>query len=125
MTLIGYRRLAILALLLDAVLLGLTWQLAMKCAINRADERGTWLAIRDFERSRELAVRSEPEAAVGILYQVAYLPPPRANAPLERIIERERERQVREIIEYLRKRTGEDLGSDPAKWIQKYSGRGE
>jgi hypothetical protein len=118
---IGYRRLTILLLLVVLGLLGLSWHLALKCAMHRADEQWTWLTIRDFQRSRDLAARSQPEVAVQILDQIAHLPPPRTNRPLDRIVEHERARQVDDLIEYLRKTTGEDFGDDPAKWIEKYS----
>jgi hypothetical protein len=32
----------------------------------------------------------------------------------------ERASAIREVIAYLRKKTGEDLGDDPQKWIEKY-----
>jgi hypothetical protein len=121
MTVVGYRRLTFLLLLLVAGLLVLSWQLALKCSMYRADERAIWLTVKDFQRSREFATRSEPKVAVQVLDQIAHLPPPRTNRPRDRIIESERARQVHDVIEYLRKTTGEDLGDAPAKWIEKYS----
>lgn len=121
MTVIGYRRLTILLLLVIVGLFGFAWHLVLECARYRADERGAWLTVRDFQRSRDFAERSEPKEAVQVLDQIAHLPPARTNGPLDRIIENERARQVRQLIEYLRKTTGEDLGDDPAKWIEKYS----
>jgi hypothetical protein len=120
MTVIGYRRLTIVALLSVAALLGVAWHLLMKGAIQQADEMATWRGIMMLERSRDYALRSEPRVAAQTLYEIAYLPPPRTNGPLDWIIQRERQRQAHEIIEYLRKRTGEDLGDDPAKWIENY-----
>lgn len=123
MTVVGYRRLTLLLLLIVLGLVGLSWQLALKCVMYRADERATWLTIRDFQRSRDFATRSEPKVAVQVLEQIAYLPPPRTNRPRDRIIESERARQVHDVIAYLRKTTGDDVGDDPAKWIEKYSRR--
>ena len=123
MTVIGYRRVTILALLLIATLLAVAWHLAMKWAIQQADERDSWGAIVGYGRSRDQALRSEPGVAAQELYIIACVPPRRTNSPspLLRMVERERERDIRDVIAYLRTKTGEDLGSDPAKWIEKYS----
>jgi hypothetical protein len=39
------------------------------------------------------------------------------------MVERERTNTFHEIIAHLRAKTGEDLGDDPEKWIQKYAVR--
>ncbi|HXT39331.1 MAG TPA: hypothetical protein VN887_04845 [Candidatus Angelobacter sp.] len=123
MTVIGYRWALILACLLVVALLALAWHLAMQSAVQQADERGVWSAIVDYGRCRDEAFRSEPERAVEQLYIIACLPPRRTNSPgpLLWIVERERDRDIREVIAYLRTKTGKDLGDDPAKWIEKYS----
>jgi len=66
---------------------------------------------------------TSPEQAVEQLYIIACLPPRRTNdlSPLLRIIERERDRDIHDVIAYLRTKTGGDLGDDPAKWIERYS----
>lgn len=120
MTIIGYRRATILAFLVVAGLLGVTWHLLMKCAIQQANERDSWSAIVGYGRTRDVALRSEPKIAAEMLYSIAYLPARRTDTPLERIVDRERDRDIHLVIEYLRNKTGEDLGDDPAKWIEKY-----
>ena len=40
---------------------------------------------------------------------------------LDSLVERERSNAVQIIISYLRTKTGEDLGNDPEKWIEKYA----
>ncbi len=124
MTAVGYRRVVIVSGIVIAGLLALAWQLAMKAAILQADARDAWSAIVDYGRSRDAAIRSDPREAVQMLEIIATLPPRRTNhsSPILRMVERERDRDVRDVIEYLRKKTGEDLGDDPAKWIEKYSG---
>ncbi len=77
--------------------------------------------IKDLDRSRDFAIRSEPTVAAEILYQIAFLPPARTNDYLDRIYEYERQKHVVEVIEYLRNETGEDLGGDAVKWIEKYA----
>jgi hypothetical protein len=122
MTIVGYKRVVILASLFIVALLALAWHLAMKRAIQQADERGAWLAVADYGRSRDRALRSEPGVAAQELYIIASLPPRRTNSPsyLLRMVERERDRDIRDVVAYLRTKTGEDLGDDPAKWIEKY-----
>ena len=121
---IGYRRIVIASGIAVVGLLALAWELAVRSAIQQADARDAWSAIVDYGRSRDAALRSAPREAVQMLETIATLPPRRTNhaSPVLRMVERERDRDVRDVIEYLRKKTGEDLGDDPAKWIEKYSG---
>ncbi len=123
MTVIGYRRVLILACMLIVSLLALACHLAMRSFTQQADEREVWSGIVDYGRCRDAALRSEPERAVEQLYIIACLPPRRTNSPspLIRMLERERDRDIRDVVAYLRTKTGEDLGDDPAKWIEKYS----
>ncbi len=123
MTVIVYKRVLVLACLFIVALLALAWHLTVKRAIQQADERGAWLAIADYGRARDRALLSEPRAAAEELYIIASLPPRRTNSPsyLLRMVERERDRDIRDVVAYLRTKTGEDLGDDPAKWIEKYS----
>jgi hypothetical protein len=43
------------------------------------------------------------------------------GSQLDRMVERERTLAVRDIISYLRTKTGQDLGENPEPWIQKYA----
>ena len=122
MTASGYKRLMILSFIAAVGFLGLAWHLALRNAVQKADEMATWTTIANFDRARDFALHSEPRLASELLYQVAYLPPPRTNTgPLDMIVEQERKRAIGEIIEYLRKRTGDNLGDQADKWINKYS----
>ena len=105
------------------MLVATVWNLALKSAIQRADARGAWDAIADYGRCRDTALRSTPEQAVEQLYIIACLPPRRTKdlSPLLRMVERERDRDIHDVIVYLRTNTADDLGDDPAKWIEKYS----
>jgi len=116
----GYKRLTVLLAVVIVVLLGLVWHLNMKFQIQRWDERDTWSAIRDFEMRRNMALRAEPKEAVEILDTIVQLPPRQSTNSLGRIIEHERAVAIRDVIGYLRKKTGEDLGDEPQKWIEKY-----
>jgi hypothetical protein len=122
MTIIGYKRVAILTSLLSVALLALAGYFAIKSANHQDEEQGAWSEIRDYGKWRDAALQSEPEGAAWMLQIITTSPRRTTNSPspLVRIIERERERDVRDVIEYLRRKTGEDLGDDPAKWIEKY-----
>jgi hypothetical protein len=125
MTVIGYKRVAILTSLLSVALLALAGYFAIKSADHQDEERGAWSEIVDYGKWRDEALQSDPEGAGWCLHTITWSPRRTTNSssPLVWIIERERERDVRDVIEYLRKKTGEDLGDDPAKWIEKYSAR--
>ena len=46
-----------------------------------------------------------------------------AGFRLDRMVELERTAAARDIVAYLRTKTGEDLGTSPEAWIQKYAKR--
>jgi hypothetical protein len=120
MSITGYKRLTVLLAVVVVVLLGLVLHFTMKFQIQRWNERDTWSAIRDFDMRRDAALRAEPKGAVEFLDTIVQLPPRQGTNALGRMIEHERAIAVRDVIDYLRKKTGEDLGDDPAKWISKY-----
>jgi hypothetical protein len=76
------------------------------------------------EEMRAKALRSNPSEAVDFLeYATNYYPSGTKqvqDSRLDRIVERARDRSVREILADLRVKTGKDLGSDPQKWIEAY-----
>ncbi len=77
-----------------------------------------------FANMRSKALESDEAGAVGCLnYVVNYYPSgskQEAGSRLDRMVEQERALAERDIIAYLRAKTGEDLGADPEAWIQKY-----
>src|SRR5689334_844028 len=101
MTIVGYKRLTIVSFLLLAGLLGFTVHLAMKCSTQRADEGRAWGVIWNYGSCRDLALRSDPATAVSMLRLITSRPR-RTNTPLDLIVQRERERVIHEVIEYLR-----------------------
>jgi hypothetical protein len=93
-----------------------------------------WLKIRVafaseqtqiFEEMRTQALQSDAAGAAGCLeYVVGYYPSgskQEAGSRLDRMVERERALAVRDILAYLRTKTGQDLGESPEAWIQKYA----
>lgn len=120
MSITSYKRLTVLLTVVIVVLLGLVWYFSVKFQMQRFDERDLWSGIRDFDRMRDMALRSEPKDAVEILDTFATIAPRQGTSPGEMIFEHERAADIREIIGYLRQKTGEDLGDDPKKWVEKY-----
>ncbi len=93
-----------------------------------------WLKIRVafaseqtqiFEEMRTQALQSDATGAAGCLeYVVGYYPSgskQETGSRLDRMVERERALAVRDIVAYLRTKTGQDLGESPEAWIQKYA----
>ena len=78
-----------------------------------------------FDEMRTRALQSDAAEAVGCLeYVVDYYPSgskQETGSRLDRMVERERTLAARDIVAYLRTKTGEDLGASPEPWIQKYA----
>ena len=80
-----------------------------------------------FEEMRTQALQASPSDAAGYLqYVVHYYESGSKQEPgsrLDRMVERERRLATRDIMAYLRTKTGQDLGESPEVWIQKYAER--
>jgi hypothetical protein len=80
--------------------------------------------IATFQEMRDKALRSSPGEGVSCLsYVVNYYPSgtkQQTGSHLDRLVERERQRVVAEILADLRARTGRNLGDDSATWIRAY-----
>jgi hypothetical protein len=78
--------------------------------------------IETFYDLRSKALQSDTDEGVQCLANVLGLFPSgtmqETGSPLDRMVERARESVAREIVAYLRKKSPEDLGEDPEKWIQ-------
>jgi len=83
--------------------------------------------VHIFDEMRDQALHSDASGAAGCLeYVVSYYPSGTKQEPgsrLDRMVETARSQSVREILAYLRTKTGEDLGNDPEAWIKKYAKR--
>jgi hypothetical protein len=74
------------------------------------------------DSTRDCALRSEPAEAVEFLYKLqGPMPgsPPVSNID-SNIMELERKRALKDVIQYLRAKTGKDLGDTPGPWIRQY-----
>ncbi len=108
----------------------LFFALAMVGATAEVTYDHAWLSIQasfaneqteTFDEMRAKAVQSHPENAVKYLeYVVDYYPSGTKQVQgfrLDHIVERARQNAIREILAYLRVKTGIDLGDDPQRWI--------
>ena len=95
-----------------------------------------WLTIRVawaegqtaiFEEMLDTALPGDAHIAAECLgYVEVYYPSGSkqvTGSRLDRIVERERTRASRRIIDHLRSKTGQDLGANPNAWIEKYGTR--
>ena len=119
MSITSYKPLTLLLAAVIVVLLGLVLYFAFKFQAERVEQRSIYNTIYTFDRQRFMAVHSEPKQAVDILYSLDASPDTNASY-YAKIYEIERVAVIRDIIVYLRQKTGEDLGDDPKKWIERY-----
>jgi hypothetical protein len=127
MTTTGYRRLVIALCVVSVVLLVATCKLLWDLASVHARVAFASEQTEIFEEQRRVALAADPFGAASQLeYIVGYYPTGTKQIPgsrLDKVVERQRAQAVHDIIAYLRTKTGEDLGDDPQKWIQKYAKR--
>ncbi len=125
MSISGYKRLtvalAVLCCLLAFVSMSLFVGYApLKLRLAFASEQ-----VHIFDEMRDEALHSDASGAAGCLdYVVNYYPSGTkqvSGSRLDRMVESARGQSVREILAYLRTKTGEDLGTDPESWIKKYA----
>lgn len=131
MTIVGYKRLTLaLALASLCLALVLAYGFRVYSSVNRfawdagfqiADYRLAHEIVRIIEEDRDWALEQDVTNAVERLYklQAPSLPFPKDH-PAAHFIERERRRAVRDVIAYLRLKTGQNLGDEPEPWILAY-----
>jgi hypothetical protein len=127
MTVTGFRQLSITLTVLVILFAGLcVWQgwgfLWLRLHLSFASDQ-----TEIFQEMRDRALRSDVAEAAGCLdYTVNYYPSgtkQEAGSQLDRIVERQRAWAIRDIINYLRFKTGQDLGDDPAVWIRQFASK--
>lgn len=124
MSIAAYKRLTIALGVLSLGLLvlcgGLVWNHGLLTVrVAWAEEQ-----TKIFDEMRTQALARDPAGAVRCLASVVgYYPSgskQQAGSRLDRMVERERARVARDIVAYLRAKTGADLGDSPEAWIQRY-----
>jgi hypothetical protein len=89
---------------------------------HRADVRYAHDIVGGFQGWRDLALKAEPAGATGYLEQLAFPEgqPSPFSGSLSYFVETQRRRAVKDVIDYLRAKTGKDLGDKPEAWIKEY-----
>lgn len=84
--------------------------------------RHAYDALWLLDATRDIALRSEPSEPVEYLYKLQGAAPgsPVWNNVDASIVELERKRAIKDVIRYLRTKTGKDLGENPDPWIREY-----
>lgn len=81
--------------------------------------------IEIIDATKRNALQSDLAGAADCLrYVLDYYPSGTKQIPgsrLDRIVETQRSNAVETIISHLRQKSGEDLGEDPHKWIEKFA----
>jgi hypothetical protein len=127
MSISGYKRLTVFLGVVCVGLLILCGSLFWSHGLLKI--RVAWASeeIKIFGEMRTRALQSDPAGAAGCLeYVMGYYPSgskQETGSRLDRMVEHERSLAARDIVAYLRTKTGEDLGERPEAWIQKYAKR--
>jgi hypothetical protein len=122
MTTTGYKRLAFALVCLCACLvLALTYGIREYLRVSGlgADYHYAHEIVMSFERDRDWALKGDVTNAVERLYRLQASTRPFEN-PAAGFVERERQRAARDVIAYLRLKTGQNLGDEPEPWILAY-----
>lgn len=109
-----------MSLLAIAVLLACIVNLMLKCSYERIEARGAWNLIVDYDRTRGHLNALNTADTAAYLEVTVHAKLDGTNRDLNNIMERERAQMVQDLLTDLRNKTGENLGSDPEKWIKKY-----
>lgn len=123
MTVRSYRALAVALGVTLLVLLALLAYSRLELATVRHNVQRAHDIVWLLEGDRDMALQATVPQAVEILWFKLYSPTlfdqPK-HGDFDAFIDRQRGRTIRDVILYLRNKTGDDLGSDPEAWIQKY-----
>jgi hypothetical protein len=114
MTQVGHKRLTIALGIALVLLLFYTF-------LNYLAEFDVSLRVRTLQSFRDDALKSDVPKAAEILKWVSMEQPSDSQTMLEQIHRIQWTNSECDIITYLRAKTGEDLGSDPQPWIEKYA----
>jgi hypothetical protein len=118
---INYRRLSLFLLLVVCAQFAWIWHLTWASGLHQLEAKDTWLFVHDCENTRErLATLKVDEEAAYLDYIVRRNTSSMRVHALGLIAERERALMIHNIIEDLRKKTGDHLGDEPHEWIEKY-----
>jgi hypothetical protein len=127
MNVIGYKRLTVGLVILAIVQVVALWMLGWHDTHAMWDVRDARLAVLHIESYRHSALQSSPQEAASTLQDIITCYRPwhwqRADLHLAELVEKQRAAAVRDVIDHLRTKTGEDLGGSAEPWIQKYGSK--
>jgi hypothetical protein len=124
-TIRAYKRLTV-ALGIVVLALGIeALYLFIVVAKLQGTEIHTAKAVQSFSEAQDTACKADPTQAVRELQFMLDWKPVyyRSNSAHAFIIDHSRAQALSNVLSYLRKKTGEDLGDDPHAWIQRYQSR--
>lgn len=119
-----YRRLFAITLGLLALSLGCAWNLGWKYFKIRTEAQAVRSTIADYETTRHSMGRWKPDEEAAYLEVYSRQSAELENPSLGLIMNHERKTMIEDIIADLRKKTGKDLGSNPAPWIKMFTSQG-
>jgi len=109
-----------------AALLVVTTYVLVRPPGRDANLRYAFDIVESFGDKAAAASKSNTSEACDILWQLHFPSfdwpekPHPFHGAVDNLVERQRRRAVAEVIRYLRQKTGDDLGTDPEKWLLKY-----
>lgn len=77
--------------------------------------------VEGLQRWRDTALKSDVSKAAEVLGWLSRDRPSAEGGPLQRIRSIQWTNATRDIIAYLRVKTGEDLGAEPQPWVDRYA----
>jgi hypothetical protein len=118
--LMNWKRFSVLLLIGNTVMLAYVFHIGGKLGLQRLETRSAYQAVMDYDRVRNQLSTMAVDFEAAMLHNITGQNLNSSDVYLRKILERERSRVIQDFIEDLRKKTGEDLGSDPDNWIRKY-----
>ncbi|HON09178.1 MAG TPA: hypothetical protein PLW02_13860 [Verrucomicrobiota bacterium] len=122
MSIKSYKIITIILVSIIILLSIIIWRLNWKNVFYRWEVRDLWLAIKDYDRTRNHFDDMRLDDLIFYLdvYSRSNNSSQFNNESIEFIWQYEKNRIVKDIIQCLRKKTGMDLGEDPKIWLEKY-----
>ncbi len=109
----------------SAVMLVLFLYTQLELSNTRHNVQWAHDVVWTFQSDRDLALKAEVSEAVDYLDKLHFPEgkPSPFSGSLSNYVEEQRRRAVRDIVVYLRAKTGKDLGMKPEAWIKEYGKR--
>ena len=117
-----YKRVAAGLTIVAVMELIVVWELAWHDTYAKWDVRDARIAVRRIDNNRYTALHGTSEEAIVCLRDIVTCYTPwtwkRPDLLLGQFVQERRANAVRDVVDYLRIKTGKDFGNDPEKWIE-------